>query len=113
MLYETRLSYPFRLNGRKDIFMSETLSECVVHPTEDADFQRSVLRALLGRRVIGLVCSHPQAGQVPDRFVKALGADEARATLVNDCVIQIANGTCTNFIVSGAGSSIEVTRKEA
>ena len=91
--------------------MSETFNECGLHPIEDELFKRSVLRALIARQITNVFPINPiidEASQLRPEFIVALGGDEARSILINECAKRIAGDTCSLYTLQANGRNISV-----
>lgn len=89
--------------------MSE-LEKCDRHPTDDSGFKSSVLKALIGKQVLGnlRLGVNKHAGDPPTEFIGALGVDVEYSLLVNECANSIADGTCARYVVRAIARGVVV-----
>lgn len=88
--------------------MSENLSECELHPTEERFFQRLVLHALIGRQGAKTQGFHINEENYKEHIVTQDGYDSVLSELVGSCALRIWKGECSKYKVTGEGHSVMV-----
>lgn len=81
--------------------MSELQEKCGQHPTGEAGFKSSVVRALIAKQIFGLLQpgANNHTDDPPTEFISGLGVDVDYSGIVNECANSIADGTCVNYVV--------------